>query len=244
MTDPIIQKLYNLNSEDLSYVICTAVFGYADTHGLEKSQEMRQRYRTEIEIKPEQKFIVKTYDKYRKHEYGEAFVLIQEFKDHSNVKNLIVVAENDYYVDLSQFKLGDIIPADSKDYFMLVAARDRSNSINFFAKDYSLVDFSKNASDTRHGPYYIAYGAAADALENRVWLDISRKFYDPEWRKDFRAKAQSHTTLNYIKADVSGTAFAAVGALTRSKDDTRDSNCIVNITFIPHRQAEMLLFGK
>lgn len=249
MSDHVIQKLYNLEPEKLSYFICTAVFGYVDTYGLEKSDEMRKIYQTEIEIKPEQKFIVKTYHSYYKDEWGEAFVLAQEFKDGTNsIKNLIVVAEDDY-IDLSQFKLGDIIPPNSKDFFSLVAGIDLSNRIEFYAKDYNFISFDDDASRIGQGRHTITYSAASGALENSAWLNNSRTF-PLDWLKDFKNKAEEHTTLNYIKSNASRTTFAMIYAKTRSNEVmpepnmVHDSDRIVNITFIPRSQAEMLLFGK
>lgn len=198
MADPIIQKLYDLNSEDLSYRLCEYIFGKSDIG------EVKVQYKTEISI--DAKMIVNTYD--NKHqENGRALIIRNHSKNTDDFyegdvnfivqhDHLFIIADYDCFIDVKQFNLGEVFPSNR---YMTGLYADILKPIYFFSQGYKDIGLEKQ--EITLGIAYTVQYRSDSSLNSKIKLaytptiESMNLVYEPE-----EVKEMLPLRLGYIKA--------------------------------------------
>lgn len=241
MTEPIVQKLYNLEPARLSYVLCEFTFGKPENqsrvrNGYASLEQMKDCYKTEVNC--DAKMLVKTYD-LNKQENGKALVLKQEFKEEQidwlapdklvHSVHLIVVADIDCYVDIKQFVPENLFASDR--HVKCLSIED-IGQIKFFAQDYSPLKVTQRSRTLNY--YYQV------TLNNNASLSTGTQVVSHAQDYEY-----DNFDLRYINLKMHKRDGVIVGDLTSTIRPLGPyaQEITLKITFIPAQKIGALLGG-
>lgn len=263
MTDSIIQKLYKLKHEDLSYFLCVTAFGKpnpSEKHPIERCEEA---YKNALKLNT--RMIVKTYDPQHK-EVGEALIL-SKFDIETNEINeentkytisfysmdavVITPPSQNHFVDVRQLKLGEklFVP----DMEEIIFYNNKTYPIKFFSQSYDEIDFHQDAIQQDQKEIQSVYSRLLFSPTPFLGEEDSDLVSTPKVTFKCHNKQLKPLSLCYVKADLGNkettVRFTSAG-IDFFKPWTKDADynqhvAILQINFLSLQKGdEVWLTGK